>query len=73
MLRNEQNHNNRQETNGTDESEKLRRELKRVREENRKLKHIISWEYIDTLDTDRPVYGLQPHPFEKNRTGNTTD
>lgn len=51
MLRNEQNHNNRQEINGTDESEKLRRELKRVREENRKLKHIISYGNISTLST----------------------
>ena len=33
------------------ETEKLRRELKRVREENRKLKHIISYGNISTLET----------------------
>ncbi|MBQ3444149.1 MAG: hypothetical protein IJG33_12995, partial [Selenomonadaceae bacterium] len=34
-----------------EDSEKLRRELKRVREENRKLKHIISYGNISTLET----------------------
>lgn len=34
-----------------DDNEKLRRELKRVREENRKLKHIISYGNISTLET----------------------
>ena len=33
------------------ETEKLRRELKRVREENRKLKHIISYGNMSTLET----------------------
>ena len=33
------------------DNEKLRRELQRVREENRKLKHIISYGNISTLDT----------------------
>lgn len=35
----------------TSETEKLRRELKRVREENRKLKHIISYGNMSTLET----------------------
>lgn len=35
----------------TDETEKLRRELKRVREENRKLKHIITYGNMSTLET----------------------
>lgn len=35
----------------SEDSEKLRRELKRVREENRKLKHIISYGNISTLET----------------------
>ena len=35
----------------SEDSEKLRRELKRVREENRKLKHIISYGNISTLTT----------------------
>lgn len=35
----------------SDETEKLRRELKRVREENRKLKHIISYGNMSTLET----------------------
>ena len=34
-----------------EDNEKLRRELKRVREENRKLKHIISYGNISTLET----------------------
>ena len=33
------------------EMEKLRRELKRVREENQKLKHIISYGNMLTLET----------------------
>lgn len=33
------------------EMEKLRRELKRVREENRKLKHIITYGNMSTLET----------------------
>lgn len=33
------------------ETEKLRRELKLVREENRKLKHIISYGNMSTLET----------------------
>lgn len=33
------------------ETEKLRRELRRVREENRKLKHIISYGNMSTLET----------------------
>ena len=37
--------------NSTDDKEKLKRELKRVREENRKLKHIISYGNISTLET----------------------
>lgn len=35
----------------SDETEKLRRELKRLREENRKLKHIISYGNMSTLET----------------------
>lgn len=35
----------------TSETEKLRRELKRVREENRRLKHIISYGNMSTLET----------------------
>ena len=35
----------------TSETEKLRRELKLVREENRKLKHIISYGNMSTLET----------------------
>lgn len=35
----------------SEDSEKLRREIKRVREENRKLKHIISYGNISTLET----------------------
>ena len=35
----------------SDETEKLMRELKRVREENRKLKHIISYGNMSTLET----------------------
>ena len=34
-----------------EDNEKLKRELKRVREENRKLKHIISYGNISTLET----------------------
>ena len=37
--------------NGTEDKEKLKRELKRVKEENRKLKHIISYGNISTLET----------------------
>lgn len=33
------------------DNEKLRREMKRLREENRKLKHIISYGNISTLET----------------------
>ena len=35
----------------SEDTEKLRRELKRMREENRKLKHIISYGNISTLET----------------------
>ena len=34
-----------------EDNEKLKKELKRVREENRKLKHIISYGNISTLET----------------------
>ena len=34
-----------------DEIERLRRELKKVREENRNLKHIISYGNMSTLET----------------------
>ena len=37
--------------NGIEDKEKLKRELKRVKEENRKLKHIISYGNISTLET----------------------
>ena len=37
--------------NGTEDKEKLKRELKRLKEENRKLKHIISYGNISTLET----------------------
>lgn len=40
-----------QEVEFLEDNEKLRRELKRVREENRKLKHIISYGNISTLAT----------------------
>ena len=40
----------------SDETEKLRRELKRVREENRKLKHIISYGNMSTLETLIDLY-----------------
>jgi len=53
--------------NGIEDKEKLKRELKRVKEENRKLKHIISYGNISTLETLVDQYGLQPNLFEKNR------
>ena len=43
--------NNSSAVKNVSETEKLRRELKRVREENRKLKHIISYGNISTLET----------------------
>ena len=43
--------NNSSAVKNVSEMEKLRRELKRVREENRKLKHIISYGNMSTLET----------------------
>ena len=43
--------NNSSAVKNVSETEKLRRELKRVREENRKLKHIISYGNMSTLET----------------------
>ena len=43
--------NNSSAVQNVSEMEKLRRELKRVREENRKLKHIISYGNMSTLET----------------------
>ena len=40
-----------QEVEFSEDSEKLRRELKRVHEENRKLRHIISYGNMSTLET----------------------
>ncbi len=51
MLRNDTNWDDLQDVKVTGDAEKLRRELKRVREENRKLKHIISYGNISTLST----------------------
>lgn len=47
----------------TSETEKLRRELKRVREENRRLKHIISYGNMSTLETliDQYMYYSRIH------------
>ena len=39
------------EVKNSDSNEKLRRELKRVREENRKLKRIISYGKVSVLET----------------------
>ena len=44
-------HKTSQDVEFLEDSEKLRRELKRVREENRKLKHIISYGNMSTLET----------------------
>ena len=51
MLGNVKHQRNFQNVEFSDDNEKLRRELKRVREENRKLKHIISYGSISTLET----------------------
>ena len=51
MLGNVKHQRNFQNVEFSDDNEKLRRELKRVREENRKLKHIISYGNISTLET----------------------
>ena len=51
MIRNTDVNNNPLPVKNTSEMEKLRRELKRVREEDRKLKHIISYGNMSTLET----------------------
>ena len=51
MIGNTDVNNNSSAVKNVSETEKLRRELKRVREENRKLKHIISYGNISTLET----------------------
>ena len=51
MIGNTDVNNNSLPVKNTSETEKLRRELKRVREENRKLKHIISYGDMSTLET----------------------
>ena len=51
MLRNDTNWDDLQDVKVTGDTEKLRRELRRVRDENRKLKHIISYGNISTLST----------------------
>jgi len=51
MIGNTDVNNNSSAVKNVSETEKLRRELKRVREENRKLKHIISYGNMSTLET----------------------
>ena len=51
MIGNTDVNNNSSAVRNVSETEKLRRELKRVREENRKLKHIISYGNMSTLET----------------------